>query len=80
MALFRGIQKYIALDANNIALVFNSGNIVGISGNELLYPPKKSYPILYNYLHSYKPTSTKIRIYIVKSYKSRMSIIQLPYD
>ena len=40
MALLRGIQEYIARDANNIALVFNSGNIVSISGNIFLYPLK----------------------------------------
>ena len=28
MALFRGIQEYIDLEANNITLVFDSGNIV----------------------------------------------------
>ena len=28
MALFRGIPEYIALDANNITLVFDSGNIL----------------------------------------------------
>ena len=49
MSLFRGIQEYIALDANNIALVFDSGNIVSISGNIFLYPPQ-GHPILYNYL------------------------------
>ena len=49
MALFRGIQEYIALDANNITLVFDSGNIVNISGNIFLYPPQ-GHPILYNYL------------------------------
>ena len=49
MALFRGIQEYIALDANNITLVFDSGNIVNISGNIFLYPPL-GHPILYNYL------------------------------
>ena len=38
MALFRGIQEYIALDANNITLVFDSGNIANISGNIFLYP------------------------------------------
>ena len=38
MALFWGIQEYIALDANNISLVF--GNIVSISGNIFLYPLK----------------------------------------
>ena len=51
MALFRGIQEYIALDANNITLVFDSGNIVNISGNIFLYPPQ-AHPILYNnFLH-----------------------------
>ena len=58
MALFRGIQEYIALDANNITLVFDSGNIVNISGNIFLYPPQ-GHPILYNY-------STHIKI-ILKS-------------
>ena len=48
MALFRGIQEYIALNANNITLVFDSGNIVNISGNIFLYPPQ-GHPILYNY-------------------------------
>ena len=38
MDLFRGIQEYIALYANNVALVFDSTNIVSISGNILLYP------------------------------------------
>ena len=48
MALFQGIQEYIALNANNITLVFDSGNIVNISGNIFLYPPQ-GHPILYNY-------------------------------
>ena len=48
MALFRGIQEYIALDGNNITLVFDSGNIVNISGNIFLYPPQ-GHPILYKY-------------------------------
>ena len=48
MALFRGIQEYIALDANNFTLVFDSGNIVNISGNIFLYPPQ-GHPIVYNY-------------------------------
>ena len=48
MALFRGIQEYIAFDANNITLVFDSGNIVNISGYIFLYPPQ-GHPILYNY-------------------------------
>ena len=52
MALFRGIQEYIALDANNITLVFDSGNIVNISGNIFLYPPQ-GHPILYNYPGSF---------------------------
>ena len=47
MALFRGIQEYIALDVNNINRVEDSGNIVSISGNIFLYPTKKSHPILY---------------------------------
>ena len=48
MALFWGIQEYIALDANKITLVFNLGNIVSISGNIFLYPPQ-NHPILYNH-------------------------------
>ena len=43
MAL-RGIEEYIARDANNIARV--EDNIVSIEGNIFLYPPKKSHPIL----------------------------------
>ena len=35
MALFGGIQECIAFDANNIARVFDAGNIVSISA---LYP------------------------------------------
>ena len=49
MALFRGIQEYIALDANNITFVFDSGNIVNISDNIFLYPPQ-GHSILYKYL------------------------------
>ena len=45
MALFRGIQEYIARDVNNIARVEDEGNIVSIKGNIFLYPPK-SHPIL----------------------------------
>ena len=45
MAL-RGIQEYIARDANYIARVEDEGNIVSISGNIFLYPPKKRHPIL----------------------------------
>ena len=47
MALFEGIQEYIARDANNIARVCDSGNIVSISGKIFLYPPQ-GHPILYN--------------------------------
>ena len=54
MALFWGIQEYIALDANNITLVFDSGNIVNISGNIFLYPPQ-GHPILYNYYTQIPP-------------------------
>ena len=49
VALFRGIQGYIALDANNITFVFDSGYIVNISGNIFLYPPR-GHPILYRYV------------------------------
>ena len=45
MAL-RGIQEYIARDANYIARVEDEGNIVNIEGNIFLYPPKKRHPIL----------------------------------
>ena len=47
MALFREIQEYIALDANSITLLFDSGNIANISGNIFLYPPQ-GHPVLYN--------------------------------
>ena len=43
MALM-GIQEYVARDANNIARVFD--NIVSISGNIFLCPPKNSHLIL----------------------------------
>ena len=58
MALFRGIQEYIALDANNITLVFDSGNIVNISGNIFLYPPQ-GHPILYNYCLNIKLSDSR---------------------
>ena len=35
----RGIQEYIARDANNITRVEDEGNIVSIEGNIILYPP-----------------------------------------
>ena len=44
MALFWGIQEYIALDANNIARVEDEGNIVNILGNIFLYSPQ-GHPI-----------------------------------
>ena len=62
MALFRGIQEYIALDANNITLVFDSGNIVNISGNIFLYPPQ-GHPILYNCYQSYNLSNSEKRTY-----------------
>ena len=46
MALFRGIHEHIARDANNITRVEDEGNIVSISGNILLYKPKKRHLIL----------------------------------
>ena len=49
MALM-GINGYIARDANNIARFEYEGNIVSISGNILLYPPKNSDPILLSLL------------------------------
>ena len=46
--LFFGGYNNISLDANNITLAFNSGNIVNISGNIFLYPPQ-GHPKLYHY-------------------------------
>ena len=63
MALFRGIKEYIALDANNITLVFDSGNIVNISGNIFLYPPQ-GHPISYNYHRMVSPPSVHIIYYV----------------
>ena len=40
MAIFQGIQEYIARDGTNIAIVFDSGKIVSISGNIFLYHPQ----------------------------------------
>ena len=65
MALFRGILEYIALDANNIALFFDSGNIVSISGNILLYTPQ-DHPILYNYLNNYFPQCVSKQMALIK--------------
>ena len=70
MALFRGIQEYIALDANNITLVFDSGNIVNISGNIFLYPPQ-GHPILYNYITSSQNISER-QIFIKYGGKSEV--------
>ena len=75
MALFRGIQEYIALDANNITLVFDSSNIVYISGNIFLYPPQ-GHPILYNSLRGFhKSIPGPIRR--VKLYDSKSSFYSL---
>ena len=63
MALFRGILEYIALDANNITLVFDSGNIVNISGNIFLYPPQ-GHPILYKYKNK-KPCMNNNQCYFL---------------
>ena len=41
MALFRGIQEYIARDVNNIARVEDEGNIVSIGGQYILVSPEK---------------------------------------
>ena len=59
MALFPGIQENIALDAYNITLVFDSGNIDNISGNIFLYPPQ-GHPILYKYLRQESSLKSKI--------------------
>ena len=63
MAFFRGIQEYIALDANNITLDFDSGNIVNISGNIFLYPPQ-GHPILYKYCNADNQT---IEVYCLQT-------------
>ena len=65
MALFWGIQEYIALDANNITLVFDSGNIVNISGNIFLYP-SQSHPILYKYFKSFHYGNDFVKIDDIK--------------
>ena len=75
MALFRGIQEYIALDANNITLVFDSGNIVNISGNIFLYPPQ-GHPILYNYPYRALGGQNKI-VYSTRFVTRRVIIILL---
>ena len=49
MAL-RGIQEYIAQDANSIAQVKDECNIVSIKGNIFLYPLEKSHSILLLFL------------------------------
>ena len=65
MALFRGIPEHIALDANNITLVFDSGNIVNISGNIFLYPPQGN-PLLYNYSFQNNVLTAKQMQYTLK--------------
>ena len=59
MTLFQGIQEYIALNANNITLVFDSGNIINISGDIFLYPPQ-GHPILYKHHILYKFSKDEI--------------------
>ena len=76
MALFRGIQEYIALDANNITLVFDSGNIVNISGNIFLYPPQ-GHPILYKY-HQLTMRDIQCVCSLMKTYGLRIYGIMLP--
>ena len=49
--VWRGIQEYIARDANNIARVEDEGNIDSISDNILLYP-SQGHPILYIIIHT----------------------------
>ena len=51
MALFRGIQEYIALYANNI-------NITLVFNNIFLYPPQ-GHPILYKYKYHESLRSVK---------------------
>ena len=72
MALFRGIQEYIALDANNITLVFGSGNIVNISANIFLYLPQ-GHPILY---HSLKYINVDLALLLIMTlYRIKFYII-----
>ena len=54
MALFRWTQEYIALDANNITLLFDSGNIVNISGNIFIILLKAIQYYINNLLHLIK--------------------------
>ena len=78
MALFRGIQEYIALDANNITLVFDSGNIVNISGNIFLYPPQ-GHPILYKYstlLYTSSTLDPKLNINLFIVYESMVDDVK----
>ena len=69
MALFRGIQENIALDVNNITLVFDSGNIVNISGNLFLYPPQ-GHPILYK-----NPMTLPIAIFYVRMRTIKLNVL-----
>ena len=64
MALFRGIQEYIAL-------VFDSGNIVNISGYIFLYPPQlQGHPILYKYIQGRRPQFRLLAKYIHKTVRT----------
>ena len=64
------IPEYIALDANNITLVFDSSNIVNISGNIFLYPPQ-SHPILY------KNGDTSLKSYLPNHFEKKCEINKL---
>ena len=76
MTLFRGIQEYNALDANNITLVFDSGNIVNISGNIFLYPPQ-GHPILYNYPPACVDEPIKVK-HCIKNYVIPECLYSIP--
>ena len=77
MALFRGIQEYIDQNANNIAQVKDSGNIVSISGNIFLYPPR-GHPILYNY-YPYRAFGGQNKImYSMRSVTRKAILLLLP--
>ena len=66
MALFQGIQKYIALDANNIACVEDEDNIISISGNIFLYPAQ-GHPMLYNYYNTSRGKLSALKIVTVQN-------------
>ena len=75
MTLFQRMQEYIARDANNIAPVFDSDNIVSISGNIYLYP-SQGHPILYNY-YPYRVFGGHNKIVFSTRFVTRREIILL---